>query len=189
MYALGELAVLFPLTGGIYTYSTRFIDPSWGFAMGYNYALSWSVVLPLELTVAALTAGYWNQEISMAVWVTVFYALICLITLFGVIAFAEEEFWSSTLKLTTIIIFTIVAIVLVFGGGPSNGIYSEFWGARTWSDPGAFRNGFRGFCAVLVTAAFAYNGTELVSLAAAETEFPAKALPRAIKHVLWRIVL
>lgn len=33
VYALGEMAVMYPVSGGFYTYSTRFIDPSWGFAM------------------------------------------------------------------------------------------------------------------------------------------------------------
>lgn len=33
VYALGEMAVVYPVSGGFYTYSTRFIDPSWGFAM------------------------------------------------------------------------------------------------------------------------------------------------------------
>lgn len=37
VYALGELAVMYPVSGGFYVYSTRFIDPSWGFAMGWNY--------------------------------------------------------------------------------------------------------------------------------------------------------
>jgi yeast amino acid transporter len=37
VYALGELAVMYPVSGGFYTYSVRFIDPSWGFAMGWNY--------------------------------------------------------------------------------------------------------------------------------------------------------
>lgn len=36
-FALGELAIMYPVTGGFYTYSARFIDPSWGFAMGWNY--------------------------------------------------------------------------------------------------------------------------------------------------------
>lgn len=35
VYALGELAIMYPVSGGFYTYSTRFVDPSWGFAMGY----------------------------------------------------------------------------------------------------------------------------------------------------------
>lgn len=37
VYALGELAVMYPVSGGFYTYSVRFVDPSWGFAMGWNY--------------------------------------------------------------------------------------------------------------------------------------------------------
>ena len=37
VHALGELAVMYPVSGGFYTYSTRFIDPTWGFAMGWNY--------------------------------------------------------------------------------------------------------------------------------------------------------
>jgi yeast amino acid transporter len=34
VFALGEMAIMYPISGGFYTYSTRFIDPSWGFAMG-----------------------------------------------------------------------------------------------------------------------------------------------------------
>lgn len=83
----------------------------------------------------------------------------------------------------------IVAFVLVLGGGPAGGEYDQYWGARLWYSPGAFRNGFRGFCSVFVTAAFAFSGTELVGLAAAESENPAKALPSAIKQVFWRITL
>jgi amino acid transporter len=83
----------------------------------------------------------------------------------------------------------IVAVILICGGGPSNGRYNEYWGARTWYEPGAFINGFRGFCAVFVTAAFSFAGTELVGLAAAESANPVKALPGAIKQVFWRITL
>ena len=32
--ALGEMAVMFPVAGSFAAYSTRFIDPAWGFAMG-----------------------------------------------------------------------------------------------------------------------------------------------------------
>lgn len=41
VYALGELAIMYPVSGGFYTYSVRFIDPSWGFAMGWNYVFQW----------------------------------------------------------------------------------------------------------------------------------------------------
>lgn len=189
VYALGELAVMYPVSGGFYTYSTRFIDPSWGFAMGWNYVFQWAVVLPLELTVAGFTVNYWPNNVNVAVWITIFYLFIIVINVFGTLGYAEEEFWSSCLKLAATIIFMIVAFILVLGGGPKNGLYHEYWGARLWYDPGAFHNGFKGFCSVFVTAAFSFSGTELVGLAAAETKNPLKSLPGAIKQVFWRITL
>jgi len=48
---------------------------------------------------------------------------------------------------------------------------------------------FSGLCSVFVTAAFAFAGTELVGLAAAETANPRKSLPTAVKQVFWRITL
>jgi amino acid transporter len=182
---------MYPVSGGFYTYSTRFIDPSWGFAMGWNYVFQWAIVLPLELVVAGFTVGYWPgaEGISLAVWISVFWVFIIVINIFGTLGYAEEEFWSSCLKLSATVIFMIVALVLVLGGGPDNGIYNEYWGARLWYDPGAFQNGFKGFCSVFVTAAFSFSGTELVGLAAAETANPLKSLPGAVRQVFWRITL
>ncbi|RSM13878.1 Amino-acid permease inda1 [Fusarium ambrosium] len=190
VFALGELAVMYPVSGGFYIYSSRFIDPSWGFAMGWNYVAQWAVVLPLELTVCAVCIQYWNDELSPGIFIAIFLVAIIFINIFGGIGYAEEEFWSSCLKLGAIVVFMIIALVLVCGGGPSNGRYNEFWGDRLWhEDPGAFKNGFKGFCSVFVTAAFSFAGTELVGLAAAESKNPTKALPGAIKQVFWRITL
>ncbi|KAK8089527.1 amino acid permease [Apiospora hydei] len=113
--ALGELAVAFPVAGSFSAYSTRFIDPSWGFAMGWK----------------------------------------------------------------------LLGIVLNIGGTPNGG----YIGVLYWHSPGAFHNGFKGLCTVFVQAAFAFAGTELVGLAAAETMNPRKSLPTAIKQVFWRISL
>ncbi|KAM0195722.1 hypothetical protein ACHAPA_006581 [Fusarium lateritium] len=189
VYALGELAVMYPVSGGFYTYANRFVDPSWGFAMGWNYVMQWAFVLPLELTVCGTVIQYWAPDTSVAIWVSVFLAVIVLVNIFGTLGYAEEEFWAALLKLSATVIFMIIAVVLVCGGGPSNGIYDEYWGAKLWHNPGAFQHGFRGFCGVFVTAAFSFSGTELVGLAAAEAQNPAKALPGAIKQVFWRITL
>ncbi|PTU24119.1 hypothetical protein P175DRAFT_020638 [Aspergillus ochraceoroseus IBT 24754] len=180
---------MYPVSGGFYTYSARFIDPSWGFAMGWNYVFQWAIVVPLELTVAGLTINYWHVDVSVGVWITVFLVAIIVINIFGSLGYAEEEFWSSMLKLGAIVVFMIIALVLVCGGGPKGHLYDEYWGARNWYNPGAFRNGFKGFCAVFVTAAFSFSGTELVGLAAAESKTPTKSLPGAVKQVFWRITL
>ncbi|KAF7529215.1 hypothetical protein G7054_g9912 [Neopestalotiopsis clavispora] len=191
VHAFGELAVMYPVSGGFYTYASRFIDPAWGFAAGWNYVMGWGVVLPLELTVCSLTIGYWDPEgkVSVSIWITIFFLLIIVVNLFGTLGYAEEEFISAVIKLGATVVFIILSLVLVLGGGPKNGQYREYWGARLWYDPGAFHNGFLGFCSVFVTAAFAFSGTELVGLGAAEAANPVKALPGAIKQVFWRITL
>lgn len=79
--------------------------------------------------------------------------------------------------------FIILGIIIDCGGvGPQGYI-----GAKYWYSPGAFQNGFNGFAGVFVVAAFAYGGTELVGLAAAESANPRKAIPMATKQVFWRI--
>ena len=145
IYALGELAIMYLISGGFYTYSTRFIDPSRGFAMGWNSVFQWAIVLPLEITVAALNIDFWTTEVNVTVWITLFLVVIVIINIFGVLGYGEEEFWSSALKLAAIVIFLVIGLVLVLGGDPSNGIYDKYWGARLWYDPSAFRNGFKGF--------------------------------------------
>merc|ERR1712111_319320 len=81
VFALGELCIMYPISGGFYTFSTRFIDPSWGFAMGWNYVFQWAIVLPLEITVASFTISFWDPEgkINIAVWITVFLLVIIII--------------------------------------------------------------------------------------------------------------
>ncbi|EGP84900.1 unnamed protein product [Zymoseptoria tritici ST99CH_1A5] len=190
VYALGELAYVYPISGGFYTYSVRFIDPSWGFAMGWNYVAQWAVVLPLELTVAALVVNSFDGfNINIAVFITVFLVAIIIISIFGVLGYAEEEFWVSALKLSAVVVFLIMGLVFVLGGGPSDGEFSTYQGGKRWHNPGAFANGFLGVCQVFVTAAFSFSGTELVGLAAAESATPQKSLPGAIKQVFWRITL
>jgi yeast amino acid transporter len=80
---------------------------------------------------------------------------------------------------------SILGVVINCGGGQDSG----YIGGQYWVNPGAFNNGFKGFCNILVTAAFSFSGTELVGLAAAETHNPSKALPTAIKQVFWRIAI
>ncbi|KAG6016266.1 hypothetical protein E4U43_003983 [Claviceps pusilla] len=183
--ALGELAVIFPIAGSFSAWATRFLDPSWGFAMGWNYAMQWLTVLPLEIVAASLTISYWGETIPKAVFVAIFLVVIVLINLFGIKGYGEAEFTFSIIKVIAVIGFILLGIVLNCGGKPDGG----YIGGEYWQDPGAFNNGFKGLCSVFVTAAFAFTGTELVGLAAAETANPRKSLPTAIKQVFWRITL
>ncbi|WVW83497.1 hypothetical protein I302_105518 [Kwoniella bestiolae CBS 10118] len=185
--ALGEMAIIYPVSGGFYTLASRMLDPAFAFAMGWNYVLQWAVVLPLEITVAGSTVQYW---VPLAAWITIFMIVILIASAFGTLGYAEEEFWSSCLKLLVVILYIIIGIVCICGGGPAGGDFDTYQGARLWHEaPGAFPNGFKGVCAVFVTAAFSFAGTELVGLAATETPNPRKTMPSAVKNTFWRITL
>jgi amino acid transporter len=183
--ALGELAVAFPVAGSFSSYSTRFLDPAWGFAMGWNFAVQWLIVLPLELIAASITISYWNPGVPRAVFVGIFLLLIVGINLFGAKGYGEAEFVFSIVKVVAVLGFIILGIVIDAGGTPGTAPI----GTAYWREPGAFKNGFKGLCSVLVMAAFAFGGTEFVGLAAAETANPRKALPSACKQVFWRITI
>ena len=103
--ALGEMCVAYPVAGSFSSYSTRFLDPAWGFAMGWNYAMQWLIVLPLEVVAASITINYWSVNISNAVWVTGFLVVIIGINLVGVKGYGEAEFGFSLVKVIAVIGF------------------------------------------------------------------------------------
>ncbi|KAG8406020.1 hypothetical protein J3458_021363 [Metarhizium acridum] len=103
----------------------------------------------------------------------------------GVKGYGEAEFIFAIIKITAAIGFILFGIILNCAGTPERG----YIGFEYWRNPGAFKHGFKGFCSVLLNAVFAFSGTELIGLAAAETANPRKSLPMAIKQVFWRICL
>lgn len=186
--SLGELASAFPVVGGFNVYITRFVEPSFGFAVNISYLAQWAVLLPLELAAASITIKYWNNKINSDAWVAIFYVCIALANMLDVKSFGETEFVLSMVKILAIFGFAILGTVLICGGGPVGG----FIGAKYWHDPGAFVGDtpgaqFKGLCSVFVTAAFSYSGTELVGVSAAESINPRYTIPRASKRSFWLI--
>ncbi|KAF9067958.1 APC amino acid permease [Rhodocollybia butyracea] len=187
--ALGEMCILYPVSGGFYALADRFLDPGFAFSMGWNYYLQWVISIPLEITVAGITVQYWTDKIPIAALITMFWVIIIIVSVFGTLGYAEEEFWSSCLRLLIVVMFVFIGIICIAGGGPTGGEYDHYIGGSLWRNPGAFANGFQGVCGVFVTAAFSYSGTELVGLAASETPNPRVAVPSAIKSTMWRITI
>jgi len=130
-----------------------------------------------------------GADVDVAVWISRFALLLILINVFGVLGYVEEEVRVSLVKLGTIIVFLIMALVFVLGGGPCNGAYHSHQGAKTWYHRGAFAAGFVGFCSVFIHAAFSFSDPELVGLATAETRNPQKTPPGVIQQVFWRSTL
>ncbi|KAF7557536.1 hypothetical protein G7Z17_g534 [Cylindrodendrum hubeiense] len=190
LVSLGELAVFMPVTGSMTVYASRLVDPTLGFSMGWVYWFSWAITYALELTAAGLIIQYWNESLSIAIWIAAFWVIFTAINFLPVRWFGEIEMWFSTVKVITIVGFVIFALCINAGVGDEGYI-----GFKYWKSPGPFAEHevsggagkFVGFWAVLVTAAFSYQGTELVGVGAGETKNPEKNIPSAIRWTFWGI--
>jgi amino acid transporter len=194
MSSLGEVATYIPIAGAFTSYAARLIDPSLGFSMGWIYWFNWASTFGVELTATGTIIQYWDPSLNIAIFIGVFWVFITAMNFLPVNFYGELEFWFSTVKVATVIGFMIFAICIDVGVGDQG-----YLGFKYWSSPGAFATyvikkpesigKFIGFWAVLIQAGFSYQGTELVGVAAGETENPQKTVPSAIRKTFVRILL
>ncbi|KAJ9113727.1 hypothetical protein QFC20_001752 [Naganishia adeliensis] len=198
MVALGEMVTLYPVSGAFTHYATRFLDPAFGFALGWNYFYSWAITLPVEMVACAIIINYWNTAINNGVWIAIGLVCVCTTNFLSVKVYGEMEFWFSLIKVVAIIGLILMGIILDAGGGPSG----EAIGFRYWRNPGPFNTVYAGedpvggswghflaFWSSTITAAFSFLGTEIVAVTAGEAANPRKTMPGAIRRVFWRLLM
>lgn len=184
--SLGEMATYLPESGSFGSYATKFIDPAMGFALGWNYWYSWAVTIAAELVAGSLVMKFWFPHVPAIVWSVFFLAIIVILNLLSAKAYGEGEFWFSTVKVATIIIFLILGAVMIFisfNGHTATGFKNYFLNG------GPFNGGFKSIFAIFLIAGYSFQGTELVGLAAGESENPERDVPKAVKAIFWRILL
>ncbi len=191
MQSLGEMATQLPIPGSFEAYAERFIDPSLGFAFGWNYWFSWSITLAAEFVAGALIVQFWFPGGNPTLWAMGFFTLLMALNLLSVKAYAEAEYWFSGIKVVTVIIFIVVGVLMIAGMLGGNAIGFQNW---LLHDPASgqrapFVGGVTSILLVFLVAGFSFQGTEAVGLAAAETSDPDRSVPRAIRSVFWRILL
>ncbi|MGF9906382.1 amino acid permease [Brevibacillus porteri] len=185
MTSLGEMAAFMPVSGSFSTYATRFVDPSLGFALGWNYWYNWAITIAVELSASALIMKYWFPDTPAIVWSALFLGLLFALNLLSVKAYGESEYWFALIKVVTVIVFIIVGVLMIFGimGGQAVGFQNFTKGDAP------FNGGFMALLGVFMITGFSFQGTELVGVAAGESEDPARNIPKAIRQIFWRILL
>lgn len=185
MTSLGELASFMPTSGSFSTYATRFVDPSLGFALGWNYWYNWAITIASELSAATVIMKFWFPHSSSILWSGLFLLLIFLINALSVRGYGESEYWFSFIKVATVIIFIVVGLLMIFkiidGGAPG------FQNFTTGDAP--FHGGFLAAFGIFLAAGYSFQGTELLGVTAGESEDPKKNVPKAMKTIFWRILL
>ncbi|EPL8094755.1 amino acid permease [Morganella morganii] len=188
MTSLGELAAYMPVSGSFATYGAKYVDEGFGFALGWNYWYNWAVTIAVDLVAAQLVMTYWfpADQIPGWVWSAAFLAIMFLLNFISVKGFGEAEYWFSLIKVSTVILFIIVGVMMITGimkGGEGAGWHNWTVGEAP------FKGGFAAMIGVAMIVGFSFQGTELIGIAAGESKDPAKNIPKAVRKVFWRILL
>lgn len=156
--------------------------------VSWMYWLGWSATLGTEFTAAALLMQEWFPDTSIWLWTLVFIIAVLISNLASTRFFAESEFWLSLIKVSTVFIFIVLGLAAILGlisfeGYESAPLFSNLT-AHGW-----FPNGLFPIFATMLIVNFAFNGTEMIGIAAGETENPEKNVPKAIHAAVLRLMI
>ncbi|MDU7718117.1 MAG: amino acid permease [Cutibacterium avidum] len=185
MYMLGEMVAAHPDSGAFSVYTSRAMGPAAGFAMGWVWWIELVIVVAAEAIAAASTlVAMWPIA---PVWLLtlIFLVVLTAVNLLGVDRFGEFEFWFALLKVAAVLVFLVIGVLLICGV-----LAAPAAGASNLVGHGGFMpNGWSGIAAALLMVTFSFGGIEIMAVAAAETEDPARNVSRAVRTIVWRILL
>ena len=182
MMSLGEMSTYQPHTGTFCKYSSQYVNPSFGFAMSYNYWFNWAITVATEISAAVILIQFWFPHASVLLLSILFFLGIFSANIFSVNVYGEVEYGLSFVKVAIVIIFILVGLYLL---GKKPELIHQNW---TFGDA-PFHQGFVGFLTVFLFAGFSFQGTELIGVASGETKDPHISIPSSIKRVFWRLCI
>ena len=184
MRMLGELAVANPHTGFFTDYARKVLGHGYGFVGGWLYWYFWMVVVAVETLAGASIVAQW---IAVPAWLIGLVLLMSLtaVNLMSARSYGEFEFWFSSIKVAAIIAFILVTGSYVLGLMPGHAMdFSGFTAYRGFAPYGPVS-----VLAGVATVIFSLTGAEITTVAAAESQEPARALASMSTTLTLRVVL
>jgi GABA permease len=185
MRMLGEMAVANPRVGSFMEYCREALGPWAGFAVGWLYWYFWAIVLAVEAVAGAEILRNWLPGIPMWTLALVLMTLLTVTNMWSVRSFGEFEFWFASIKVAAILVFIAIGAgyLLGVGGGDSPGL------SNLTAHGGFFPEGGLAVLSGIVIVIFAFVGAEIVTIAAAESEEPERAVAKATNAVVYRVLV
>ena len=169
--ALAEMAAANPVPGSFLVYAREVLGPGWSFVSGWVYWLSSVLTMSSEVTAAALLSRGWAPGLPLWVWSLGYSAAVIAANFASVRGFGALEGVMAALKIGAVLAFLVVGATALAGRGAHL--------AALTGGQGLLPHGLPGAASGLLLALFAYAGTGVLGMAAAETRRPATAIPRA----------
>lgn len=190
MSCLGELAVVYPVSGGFHVYATRELGVAWGVATAWLYWLCWAVAIGSEFTAAGILMQRWFPAVPVWVWCAVFAVLLFAMNAISSRVFGETEFWFSLIKVAAVVVLIVVGTATIAGVNPLADPAVDGIGLTNLrTADGLLPTGLGGVLVTVLAVFYAFSGTELIGVAAGETRDPGTAIPRAIRTAVIRLTV
>lgn len=150
------------------------------------YWSMWMINIIAEAVAAASFLQLWFANVPTWVFVLIIALLTSLINLFSVALFAETEYWLAFIKISVVILLIIFGVFLVARQIFNTNLVTTFSGMTAHG--GFAPHGFKGVINSLLIVIYSYGGSELIAITVSETEDPKRAIPKAIRGVIGRII-
>lgn len=150
------------------------------------YWSMWMNNIIAEAVAAASFLQLWFANVPTWVFVLIIALLTSLINLFSVALFAETEYWLAFIKISVVILLIIFGVFLVAKQIFDTNLVTTFSGMTAHG--GFAPHGFKGVINSLLIVIYSYGGSELIAITVSETEDPKRAIPKAIRGVIGRII-
>ncbi|MGW8993960.1 amino acid permease [Streptomyces zhihengii] len=188
MRMLGEMAAASPNSGSFSAYADRALGRWAGFSIGWLYWFFWVVVLAVEATAGAVILEGWIPAVPQWAWALIVMVVLTATNLASVASYGEFEFWFAGIKVVAIGAFVVIGLLAVFGVLP--GSDNPGAGFAHLTDSGGFMpHGAGSILTGVLLVVFSFMGSEIVTLAAGESENPRRAVTKATNSVIWRIAV
>jgi GABA permease len=186
MRMLGEMAAARPSSGSFSAYADQALGRWAGFSIGWLYWFFWVVVLAVEATAGAKILESWIPAVPQWGWALIVMLVLTATNLASVSSYGEFEFWFAGIKVVAIGAFVVIGLLAVFGLLP--GSDNPGAGLAHLTDTGGFfPHGYGAILTGVLMVVFSFMGSEIVTLAAGESEDPQRAVTKATNSVIWRI--
>jgi L-asparagine transporter-like permease len=184
-YALTEMAVVHPVAGAFGVYAEKYLNPWAGFSVRATYGAAQIIAIGAEVTAAAIYISFWLPHVPQWIWVALVSAALVALNAMQVNRLGEFEYWFAMIKVAAIVAFIIVGLSLIFGVGFRHAIGL----ANLTQHGGFFPAGWKGVWLSLTITLTSYMGVENVAVTAGEAEHPEITIPRAMRNIVWRLIL
>jgi amino acid transporter, AAT family len=184
MGCLAEMTVGQPLSGAFGAYAEFYVGPLAGFLVRYAYWSSIVLAVGTEVSAIAVYMQYWYPQVPGWYWIVGFSGVLIAINALSVNTFGAVEYGFSMFKLAAIVAFLLLGAYFVVNAPAASDV-----GIRNYvSRGGFFPHGLSGMWVAVIVAVFSYLSIEMIAVAAGEAKDPQRAITRAFRATVFRLV-